>query len=161
MRVVYPWVVISRTALRDPVNANLDRVQLIKGRFDGKETQERIYDVACSDGCAIVDRRCEREVGSTVDVDDASHTNTIGDPLLTARYSLDCLRREVLRRQHTRRGADDGAGPRLLTLRGGHRIPSGPRPTMSESFRFRTQSGALWPVEVTYSKAGRSAMTIA
>ncbi len=73
-------------ALRDPDNANLDRVQIIKGWLDGKETHERIYDVACSDGRAIVDRRCEREVGSTVDVADASYTNTIGDPLLTAHW---------------------------------------------------------------------------
>ncbi len=73
-------------ALRDPDNANLDRVQIIKGWLDGKETHERIYDVACSDGRAIVNRRCEREVGTTVDVADASYTNTIGDPLLTAHW---------------------------------------------------------------------------
>ena len=73
-------------AVRDPDNANLDRVQVIKGWFDGKETHERIYDVACSDGRAIVNRRCERDVGSTVDVADASYTNTIGDPLLTAHW---------------------------------------------------------------------------
>ncbi len=73
-------------ALRDPDNANLDRVQVIKGWLDGKETHERIYDVACSDDRGIVNSRCEREVGSTVDVADASYTNTIGDPLLTAHW---------------------------------------------------------------------------
>jgi hypothetical protein len=40
--------------------------------------------VACSDGRAILDRRCEREVGSTVDLSAPGYTNTIGDPLLTA-----------------------------------------------------------------------------
>jgi hypothetical protein len=72
--------------LRDPDNANLDRVQIIKGWLgtDGK-TQERIYDVAVSDGRKIgADGRCKTPVGSTVDVADASYTNTIGDPLLTA-----------------------------------------------------------------------------
>jgi hypothetical protein len=73
-------------AVRDPDNANLDRVQVIKGWLDGNETHERIYDVACSDDRAIVNRRCEREVGSTVNVADASYTNTIGDPLLTAHW---------------------------------------------------------------------------
>ncbi len=74
-------------ALRDPDNANLDRVQVIKGWLDDDgETHERIYDVACSDGRAIKSRRCEREVGSTVDVPDASYTNTIGDPLRTAHW---------------------------------------------------------------------------
>jgi hypothetical protein len=74
-------------ALRDPDNANLDRVQVIKGwlNADGT-TEERIYDVACSDDRAIVDRRCERDVGTTVDVANAAYTNTIGDPLLTAHW---------------------------------------------------------------------------
>jgi len=77
-------------ALRDPDNANLDRVQIIKGWLDkdGK-THERIYDVACSDGRRIKKlgkRRCIRQVGSTVDIANASYTNTIGDPLLTAHW---------------------------------------------------------------------------
>ncbi len=75
-------------ALRDPDNANLDRVQVIKGWLDKKgETHERIYDVAVSDGRAIgTDGRCTTPVGTTVDVADASYTNTIGDPLLTAHW---------------------------------------------------------------------------
>jgi hypothetical protein len=73
-------------ALRDPDGANLDRVQVIKGWLDkdGK-TQERIHDVAVSDGRKIdANGRCKTPVGSTVDVADASYTNTIGDALLTA-----------------------------------------------------------------------------
>ncbi len=73
-------------ALRDPDNANLDRVQVVKGWLDGNETHERIYDVACSDGRAITNRRCERDVGNTVDISVPSYTNTIGDPLLTAHW---------------------------------------------------------------------------
>ncbi len=74
-------------ALRDPDNANLDRVQVIKGWLDAAgQTHELIYDVACSDGRAIRDRRCERPVGSTVDLSGPSYTNTIGDPLLTAHW---------------------------------------------------------------------------
>jgi hypothetical protein len=72
-------------ALRDPDNANLDRVQVIKGWLDDDgETHEIIYDVACSDDRGIRNRRCRGEVGNTVDIEDASYTNTIGDPLLTA-----------------------------------------------------------------------------
>ena len=72
-------------ALRDADNANLDRIQVIKGWLkDNGETEERIYDVACADDRAIVKRRCERPVGNTVNVADASYTNTIGNPLLTA-----------------------------------------------------------------------------
>jgi hypothetical protein len=63
-----------------PMGANLDRVQVIKGWLDtdGK-TQERIYDVAVSGDRKIgADGRCKTPVGSTVDVANATWTNTIG-----------------------------------------------------------------------------------
>jgi Protein of unknown function (DUF3604) len=67
-------------ALKDPIGANLDRVQIIKGWVgkDGK-TQERIHDVAVSGDREIgADGRCKTSVGSTVDVENATWTNTIG-----------------------------------------------------------------------------------
>jgi hypothetical protein len=67
-------------ALRDPIGANLDRIQIIKGWLDkdGK-THERIYDVAVSDGREIdADGRCTTPVGNTVDLEAASWTNSIG-----------------------------------------------------------------------------------
>ena len=73
-------------ALRDPEGPNLDRIQVIKGWLgkDGK-THERIFDVAVSGGRAIgPDGRCKTPVGSTVDVANASYTNTIGAPSLSA-----------------------------------------------------------------------------
>ena len=71
-------------ALRDPDGANLDRVQVIKGWLDDNGAlQERIYDISCSDERTIGDDgRCDRPVGSTVDVAEASYTNDIGDALL-------------------------------------------------------------------------------
>ncbi|MCH8015107.1 MAG: DUF3604 domain-containing protein, partial [Acidobacteria bacterium] len=70
-------------SLRDADGANLDRIQIIKGWLDANgQTHERIYDVACADDRAIQNRRCERAVGNTVDVEAASYTNAIGDPLL-------------------------------------------------------------------------------
>jgi hypothetical protein len=73
-------------ALRDPVGANLDRIQVIKGWLDkdGK-TQERIYDVAVSGGRKIDDDgRCRTPVGNTVDEEAANWTNTIGASELAA-----------------------------------------------------------------------------
>ena len=67
-------------ALRDPIGANLDRIQIIKGWLDkdGK-THERIYDVAVSDGREIdANGRCTTPVGNTVDLEAASWTNSIG-----------------------------------------------------------------------------------
>jgi hypothetical protein len=73
-------------ALRDPDGADLDRVQIVKGWLDADgELHERIYDVACSDDRAVNDQnRCERPVGNTVDIDNATYTNDIGEPLLMA-----------------------------------------------------------------------------
>ena len=70
--------------VKDPDGANLDRVQVIKGWLDqdGK-THEVIYDIACAGERKIVPhssggQRCDSPVGSTVDVTQASYTNTIG-----------------------------------------------------------------------------------
>jgi hypothetical protein len=71
-------------ALRDPDGANLDRVQVIKGWVDTKgETHERIYDVAVSDGREIgTDGRARKPVGSTVNIEKATFTNSIGAAIL-------------------------------------------------------------------------------
>ncbi len=68
-------------ALKDPIGANLDRVQIIKGWLDSSgELQERVYDVAVSDGREIgADGRARTPVGNTVDVANATWSNTIGD----------------------------------------------------------------------------------
>ena len=67
-------------ALRDPDGANLDRIQVIKGWLDADgETLERIYDVAVSGGRTIgQDGRTGEAVGNTVDIENATFTNTIG-----------------------------------------------------------------------------------
>ena len=67
-------------ALRDPIGANLDRIQIVKGWSDEKgNTYEKVYDVAVSDGRTIgKDGSCKVAVGNTVDVKNANWTNTIG-----------------------------------------------------------------------------------
>ena len=71
-------------ALRDPDGANLDRIQVIKGWLDAKgKTHERIYDVAVSDGRKIdADGRCKTPVGNTVDIANATWSNSIGSPYM-------------------------------------------------------------------------------
>jgi hypothetical protein len=74
--------------LRDVDGANLDRVQVVKGWLDSNgETHEQIYDVACSDDRNIVNRRCDGAVGNTVNIEDASYTNSIGEPILVAAWT--------------------------------------------------------------------------
>ena len=66
--------------LKDPIGANLDRVQIVKGWVDsGGELKERVYDVVVSDGREINEEgRCLTPVGNTVDVPSATWSNTIG-----------------------------------------------------------------------------------
>ncbi len=69
-------------ALRDPIGANLDRLQIIKGWQDGNELKEKVYDVAWSDGRRPGANGKLPPVGNTVNVVTASFTNTIGAPEL-------------------------------------------------------------------------------
>ena len=73
-------------ALRDPDGANLDRIQIIKGWLDDNGgTHEKVYDIALSDGREIgKDGVGKKPVGNSVDVKNASYSNSIGEPFLQA-----------------------------------------------------------------------------
>ena len=66
-------------ALKDPIGGNLDRYQIVKGWMDAKgKLHEKVYDVTWSG-----DRKPGKDgklpaVGNTVDVKEATWTNTIG-----------------------------------------------------------------------------------
>jgi hypothetical protein len=70
-------------AARDPYSGNLDRIQIVKGWLDENgETHEHVYDVVWAG-----DREPNADgdlppVGDTVDVENATWTNTIGTPEL-------------------------------------------------------------------------------
>jgi hypothetical protein len=66
-------------ALRDPIGANLDRIQIVKGWLDAAgKTHENVYDVAWSAGREPDANGVLPVVGDTVDVANANWTNTIG-----------------------------------------------------------------------------------
>ncbi len=71
-------------AMKDPQSGNLDRIQVIKGWVEQGLPQEKIYDVALSDGRRVdpisgwVD-----PVGNTVDAATATYSNSIGDTELS------------------------------------------------------------------------------
>jgi hypothetical protein len=76
-------------AMKDSLSGNLDRIQIVKGWLDAAgETHEKIYDVAWGDA----ERRRPGAdgklppVGSTVDVKNATWTDTIGDPALSGTW---------------------------------------------------------------------------
>ncbi|MEH6581324.1 MAG: DUF3604 domain-containing protein [Halioglobus sp.] len=65
-------------ALRDPVGANLDRIQIVKGWYDGKKLKEQVYDVVWSGDRSPDSKGRLPAVGNTVNVAQASWTNSIG-----------------------------------------------------------------------------------
>ena len=72
-------------SLRDADGANIDRIQVVKGWLDtAGKTQEKVYDVAWSG-----DRKPGADgklppVGNTANIKEASYSNSIGAPYLTA-----------------------------------------------------------------------------
>ena len=66
-------------ALRDPIGANLDRIQIVKGWMDDRgKTHEKVYDVVWSDERQPGADGKLPPVGNTVDLEAATWTNTIG-----------------------------------------------------------------------------------
>lgn len=76
-------------ALKDPYSGNLDRIQIVKGWLDGDgNTHEKVYNVAWSD---MNKRKMSKDgsipdVGNTVDVKNATWSNTIGRAELIATW---------------------------------------------------------------------------
>jgi len=66
-------------AAKDPTAANLDRIQIVKGWSESGQSFERVFDVAWSG-----DRKPDKWTGkippikSTVDIDEATYTNSVG-----------------------------------------------------------------------------------
>jgi hypothetical protein len=75
-------------ALRDVIGGNLDRIQIVKGWLDSKgKTHEKVYNVVWSGDRALGPDGELPAVGSTVDVEGATWTNTIGSSELGTVWS--------------------------------------------------------------------------
>ncbi len=74
-------------ALKDPMSGHLDRIQIIKGWLDAEgATHEKIFNVAWSDPAVrkMASDGSLPPVGNTVDIAEATWSNTIGDAELVA-----------------------------------------------------------------------------
>jgi hypothetical protein len=71
-------------ASKDPMSGNLDRVQIVKGwRSADGETHEKIYNVSWAGNRKIGADGKLPAIGSTVNVENASYTNSIGEAELS------------------------------------------------------------------------------
>src|SRR5262249_43639231 len=66
-------------AMKDPDSANLQKIQIIKGWSDQRQTHERVYDVVCADGL-VPDRTSHRcaDNGARVNTADCSYSRSMG-----------------------------------------------------------------------------------
>ncbi len=72
-------------AEKDPLGANLDRIQVVKGWIDASgSTHERIYNVAWAGERQLDVQGKLPAVGNTVDLANGSYSNDIGEPQLAA-----------------------------------------------------------------------------
>ncbi len=75
-------------ALKDSLSGNLDRIQIIKGWVDGRgERHEKVFDVVWSGDRQPASNGKLPAVGNTVDVANATWTNSIGSPELIATWA--------------------------------------------------------------------------
>ena len=74
-------------ASKDPDGAHLDRIQMIKTWIDADgQTHEKIFDIAWEEGRTKNEDGTLAAIGNTVNVPDASYTNTIGSVELKAQW---------------------------------------------------------------------------
>ncbi len=75
-------------AAKDPVDANLDRIQVVKGWLDAKgDSYEKVYNVAWSGDRKLSAKDGELPaVGNTVNLDTGAYTNDIGAPTLAVAW---------------------------------------------------------------------------
>ncbi|TWX68062.1 DUF3604 domain-containing protein [Colwellia demingiae] len=75
-------------AVKDPIDANLDRVQIIKGWISATgERHEAVYNVAWAGERKLDSTGVLPAVGSTVNLDNAQYTNTIGSEEIVGKWT--------------------------------------------------------------------------
>jgi hypothetical protein len=74
-------------AAKDPLGANLDRLQMVKGWIDGAgQQQEKVYNIAWSDERILSKSGNLPPVGNSVDLNSGRYTNDIGQSEFSLRW---------------------------------------------------------------------------
>ena len=74
-------------AMKDPRGANLDRLQIVKGWIEKEEMKEKVFNVAWSDERPVDEEGNITAVGNTVNLEEATWTDTIGNAALLGIWS--------------------------------------------------------------------------
>ena len=75
-------------AVKDPLGANLDRLQVVKGWIDSAgQPQEKVYNVAWSDDRQLDASGNLSPVGNTVNLSSGRYDNSIGQPEFSLRWT--------------------------------------------------------------------------
>jgi Protein of unknown function (DUF3604) len=146
-------------AVKDPTSGNLDRVQVVKGWTKSGQSFEKIYDIAWSG-----DRKPNKWTGrippiqSTVDVENATYTNTVGsvelktvwtdpdfDPSLHAFYYARVLEIPT---------------PRWTTIQA-HELGIAPPDVVSATVQERAWSSPIWYTPGAGARKEAAGMTVA
>ena len=147
-------------ASKDPTSGNLDRIQIVKGWARSGQSFEKIYDVAWSDQ-RVVDPLTGKlpAIGSTVDVQNATYTNTIGavelktlwsdpdfDPSINAFYYVRVLEIPT---------------PRWTTIQA-HELGIEPPGNVAATVQERAWSSPIWYTpSAAAGKSGQAGLTVA
>ena len=73
--------------MKDPRGANLDRLQIVKGWIENGEMKEKVFNVAWSDERPVDEEGNITPVGNTVNLEEATWTDTVGDASLIGIWS--------------------------------------------------------------------------
>jgi hypothetical protein len=141
-------------AVKDPTSGNLDRIQIVKGWTKDGQSFEKVFDVVWS-GDRKPDKWTGRvpSVGNTVDIENATYTNTIGSTELKTVWS-DPEFDPALHAFYYARALEIPT-PRWTTIQA-HQLGIAPPDVVSATVQERAWSSPIWytPSESDRKKVG-------
>jgi Protein of unknown function (DUF3604) len=147
-------------AVKDPTSGNLDRIQIVKGWTKHGQSFEKVYDVSWAG-----DRKPDKftgivpPIGSTVDIDNATYTNSIGSVELKTVWSDPDFDPSLYAFYYAR--VLEIPTPRWTTIQA-HQLGVAPPNVVSPTVQERAWTSPIWytPTEDA-RKAGTPGMTVA
>jgi len=144
-------------AVKDPTSGNLDRIQIIKGWTKNGQSFEQVYDVVWA-GDRKPDKFTGRvgPIGSTVDIENATYTNSIGASELKAVWSDPQFDPSLHAFYYAR--ALEIPTPRWTTIQA-HELGIAPPDVVAATVQERAWSSPIWYTPSAEDRKGAPAGT--